>query len=57
MTTQEIRSVMEREYAATVGAVHEEVQRFVAWLEGRQSAIDAAVKLLSEAGYSVTKAQ
>lgn len=55
MTMQELRSAMERDYAQVVGSVHEEVQRFVSWLEGRQAQIDAAVKLLQDNGYAVSK--
>jgi hypothetical protein len=57
MTLADIRSAMEREYDQVRGEVHEEVQRFVSWLEQRQNAIDAAVKLLQDNGYTVSKAQ
>jgi hypothetical protein len=57
MTLADIRSAMEREYSQIFGTVHEEVHRFVSWLEQRQNAIDAAVKLLQDNGYTVSKAQ
>jgi hypothetical protein len=54
---QDIRARLERDYTAVVGTVHEEVHRFVSWLEGRQTAIDAAKKLLEDDGYTVSKGQ
>ena len=55
MTINEIKEALSREYGQVTGTIHEEVHKFVAWLEGRQSAIDSAVKLLQGAGYTVTK--